>query len=211
MENKNLKVVINYFDKTALISTANEAVDFINKLQYRGNSHGITCNEHTKNLLNILFSGGNLPQYGKPFQNYYSLSTTGCGNTNINIYLALADTLEAHNAIVLEQKKQSEAEEAEKRNQREQEHLSFMYEPQKGWYIVTITGLAFKIRGNDGKVTKSVKVLAENRMEAYNKAVKHLEENPPKNVMNFYSFESSKSALIEYVGIWTDELEQEFI
>jgi len=47
-------------------------------------------------------------------------------------------------------------------------------------------------------------------MEAYEKAVKHLEENPPKNVMNFYSFESSKSALIEYVGVWTDEAEIEF-
>ncbi len=211
MENKNLKVVINYFDKTALISTANEAVDFINKLQYRGNSHGITCNEHTKNLLNILFSGGNLPQYGKPFQNYYSLSSTGCGNTNINIYLALADTLEAHNTIVLERKKQSEAEEAEKRKQREQEHLEMMHEPLKGWYIVTVTGLAFKERGNDGKVTKSVKVLANSRIEAFNKSIQELEKNPPKNVSFWYSFESSKSALIEYVGIWTDKLEQEFI
>lgn len=210
MENKNLKVVINYFDKTALISTANEAINFINKLSYRGNSHGITCNTHTENLLITLFNGDILPAYGKPFENYYSVSTTGCGNTNINLYLALADTLERHNEILADQKKAKEAEEAEKRNQREQEHLSFMYEAQKGWYIVTVTGLAFKIRGNDGKVTKSVKVLAENRMEAYNKAVKHLEENPPKNVMNFYSFESSKSALIEYVGIWTDEAETEF-
>jgi len=208
--NNELKVVINYFDKTELISTAHEAINFINKLSYRGNSHGITCNTHTEKLLIDLFNGENLPQYGKPFQSYYSVATTGCGNTNINLYLALADTLEKHNEIVLQQKKSKEAEEAEKRNQREQEHLYFMYEAQKGWYIVTVTGLAFKIRGNDGKVTKSVKVLAENRMEAYNKAVKHLEENPPKNVMNFYSFESSKSALIEFVGIWTDEAEIEF-
>lgn len=212
MENSNntLKVVINYFDKTELISTAQEAINFINKLSYRGNSHAITCNQHTENLLKDLFDGQVLPAYGKPFQKYYSVATTGCGNTNINIFLALAETLEKHNEIVLQQKKSKEAEEAEKREQRNQEYLEMMHEPMKGWYIVTVTGLAFKLRGNDGKVTKSVKILAENRMEAYEKAVKHLEENPPKNVMNFYSFESSKSALIEYVGIWTDEAELDF-
>lgn len=212
MENQNntLKVVINYFDKTELISTAQEAINFINKLSYRGNSHGITCNQHTEKLLKDLFSGQVLPAYGKPFQSYYSVATTGCGNTTINIYIALADTLDKHNEILAEQKKQKESEEIQKREQLNQEYVEMMHEPMKGWYIVTVTGLAFKLRGNDGKVTKSVKVLADNRMEAYEKAVKHLEENPPKNVMNFYSFESSKSALIEYVGIWTDESEIEF-
>jgi len=209
-QSNELKVVINYFDKTELISTAHEAVNFINKLSYRGNSHGITCNEHTEKLLNDLFNGNNLPQYGRPFNQYYSVATTGCGNTNINLYLALADTLEKHNEILIEAKKQQEAEETEKRKQRDQEYLEMMYEQQKGWYVVTLTGLASKERGNDGKVTKSVKVLADNRMEAFNKAVTNLEENPPKNVMFWYSFESSKSALIEFIGIWTDEAEIEY-
>lgn len=209
-QNNEFKVVINYFDKTELISTAHEAINFINKLSYRGNSHSITCNTHTEKLLIDLFNGGNLPQYGKPFQSYYSVATTGCGNTNINLYLALADTLEKHNEIVLQQKKSKEAEEAEKRKQRDQEHLEMMYEQMKGWYIITVTGLASKERGNDGKVTKSVRILAENRMDAFNKAVTFLEENPPKNVMFWYSFESSRSALIEYIGVWTDEAEIEF-
>ena len=209
-QQNKLKVVINYFDKTELISTAQEAINFINKLSYRGNSHSITCNQHTEKLLNDLFNGDSLPQYGKPFQKYYRLATTGCGNTNINLYLALSDTLEKHNGIVLELKKQEEAEEAEKRKQRDQEFLDMMYEPLKGWYVVTVTGLASKERGNDGKVTKSVKILAENRMEAFNKTITNLEENPPKNVMFWYSFESSKSALIEYVGVWTDEAEIEY-
>jgi hypothetical protein len=209
-QNNDFKVVINYFDKTELISTAQEAINFINKLSYRGNSHSITCNDHTQKLLIDLFNGENLPQYGKPFQSYYSVATTGCGNTNINLYLALADTLEKHNEIVLLQKKSKEAEEDEKRKQRNQEYLDMMYEPMKGWYVVTVTGLASKERGNDGKVTKSVRILAENRMDAFNKAVTFLEENPPKNVIFWYSFESSKSALIEYVGVWTDEAEIEF-
>lgn len=210
IQNNEFKVVINYFDKTELISTAHEAINFINKLSYRGNSHSITCNEHTQKILIDLFNGENLPQYGKPFQSYYSVATTGCGNTNVNLYLALADTLEEHNEILAKEKKEKESEEIQKREQRNQEYLEMMHEIQKGWYIVTVTGLAFKIRGNDGKITKSVKVLAENKMDAYNKSIKHLEENPPKNVMNFYSFESSRSALIEYVGVWTDEAEIEF-
>ena len=63
--------------------------------------------------------------------------------------------------ILLVQKKQKEIEEANKRNEREQQYLEMMHEPLKGWYVVTVTGLAFKLRGNDGKVTKSVKVLAD--------------------------------------------------
>lgn len=209
-QTNELKVVINYFDKTELISTAQEAINFINKLSYRGNSHSITCNQHTEKLLNDLFNGENLPQHGKPFQKYYSVATTGCGNTSINLYLPLADTLEKHNEILADIKQQQEKEEVEKRKQRNQEYLEMMYEQQKGWYIITVTGLASKERGNDGKVTKSVKVLGDNKMDAFNKAVAHLEENPPRNVMFWYSFESSRSALIEFIGVWTDETEIEF-
>ena len=210
MENSNTKVVINYFNSTALISTAQEAVEFINKLSYMDSSNKIVCNQHTENLLNSLFAGENLPAYGKPFENYYGVRTTGCGNTQINLYRALADTLEVHNEIVLQRKKEQEREYAKNRAERKQAHLAEMYEPAKGWYIVTVTGLASKLRGNDGKVTKSVKVLADCKMQAYNLAVENLEENPPKNVTFWYSFESSRSALIEYVGVWTDELKETY-
>jgi hypothetical protein len=202
-----MKIVINYFDKTAIISTAQEAVDFINSLHYR---EKLVCNSHTENLLVKMFNGEVLPAYNKPFSEYYSLSTTGCGNTNINLYSCLADTLEAHNEIVAKNKAEATKIEAVKRNEREQAHLEQMHEHCKGWYVVTITGNAFKLRGNDGSVTKSVKVLADNKMDAYNKSIQNLEENPPKNVMNWYGFESSKSALIEYVGTWTDEAEIEY-
>lgn len=206
-----MKLVINYFDKTAIISSAQEGVDFINSLKHRGNSIGLVCNSNTESLLIKIFNGEILPAYGKPFSGYYSLSTTGCGNTNINLYSCLADTLEAHNEIVAKKKAEQSKIEEQKRKEREQEHLEEMNDPMKGWYIVTVTGNAFKLRGNDGSVTKSVKVLAENKMDAYNKAVKNLDENPPKNVMNFTHFESSRSALIEYIGVWTDEAEMEYI
>lgn len=208
--NEVLKVVINYFDKTALITTAKEAIEFINSLQYRGNSHAITCNQHTENLLQNLFNGSVLPAYGKPFVNYYSLATTGCGNTNINLYLALADTLEEHNKIVALNQEAKAEEEKKAREERAQAHFEEMNENLSGWFVVTVTGTAFKLRGSDGKVTKSVRVLADNKMEAYNKAIKNLEENPPKNVMMWSGFESSRSALIEYIGVWTDESELEY-
>lgn len=204
------KVVINYFDKTALISTANEAVSFINGLQYQGNSHGIKCNEHTENLLNVLFSGGVLPAYGKPFENFYQLSTTGCGNTSIRLYKALGDTVEAHNEVVKQSKEAEAQADRAKENERFQSHMTEMLEPLKGWYIVTITGEAFKIRGNDGKVTKSVKILADSKIDAYNKTVANLQENPPKNVSFWSYFEDPKYTLFEYVGEWTDEAEAEY-
>lgn len=185
-------------------------MEFINGLQYLGNSHGITCNQHTENLLNILFDGGVLPAYGRPFENFYQVSTTGCGDTSIRLYKALADTVEQHNEIVKQNHEAKAKEEKEKENKRYQEFMNELLEPLKGWYIVTITGSAFKERGNDGKVTKSVRVLAESKQDAYNKAVKNLEENPPKNVMFWSYFESPKNVLFEFIGVWTDEAEAEF-
>lgn len=207
--NTGLKIVINYFDKTALISTAAEAEEFINGLQYHGNSHSITCNQQTKETLKKIFNGENLYS-GKPFQNQVQLQSSGCGSTYIGLYLALGETLEAHNEKVKEAKEEQAKQEKTKQLERDQAHLSEMYEASKGWYIVTVTGQAFKIRGNDGKVTKSVKVLAENKMDAYNKAVKNLEDNPPKNVSFWSYFESERSALIDYVGTWTDAAELEY-
>jgi|AntDeeMinimDraft_6_1070357.scaffolds.fasta_scaffold20681_1 hypothetical protein len=207
--NTGLKIVINYFDKTALISTAAEAVEFINGLQYYGNSHSITCNQQTKETLNNIFNGENLYS-GKPFQDQVQLQSSGCGSTYIGLYLALGATLEAHNEKVKENKEAQAKQDIFKENERFQAHMDEMLEPSKGWYIVTVTGTAFKIRGIDGKVTKSVKVLAENKMDAYNKAVKNLEDNPPKNVSFWSYFENERSALIEYVGTWTDAAELEY-
>ena len=53
----------------------------------------------------------------------------------------------------------------------------------------------------NGKFKSSNQLFWQNRT--------NLETNPPKNVIFWYSFESLKSALIEYVGVWTDESEIE--
>ena len=195
-------LILNYYKKATLATTAEEAVNFINSLD------GIQANQSTIKNLQDFFNGDNKWMMKTLKSGYaYEIATTGCGMSRILCYRPLASTLEEHNILVAKNKEKKAEEEAEKRHEREQAHLSDMYEQNKGWYIVTVTGNAFKFRGNDGKVTKSVKVLAENKMQAYNLAVQNLEENPPKNVMNWIGFESSRSALIEYVGVWTDESE----
>ena len=199
-------LILNYYKNQILAKSTQEAIDFINSLQ------GITANSYTISVLEDYFSSIN----GSKIQDIWNkkipfeIATTGCGSSRVFCYKPLANTLEKHNEIIAASKAEQKAKDEIKQQQRMQEFLEYMHEPLKGWYIVTITGLAFKLRGNDGKVTKSVRVFAENRNEAYNKASEFLQENPPKNVMNFYSFESPQSTLFEYVGTWTDEAELEY-
>lgn len=198
-------LILNFYKQSILAENQEQAIDFINSLP------GITANNYTVAVLEDYFSLG-----GSKIQNIwkrgmaFEIATTGCGKNRIMCYKPLANTLDKHNEILEKNKKIKEEEESKKREKAEQEYLSEMYEELKGWYIVTVSGQAFKVRGNDGTVTKSVKVLANNKMEAYNNAVQELENNPPKNVSIWTGFESSASALIEYVGIWTDEAELEF-
>lgn len=117
IKTESLKVVINYFDKTALVSSAQEAKAFINTLNYRGNSHALVCNDKTEELLKDIFNGRVLPKFGRPFQEYYDIRTTGCGDSQINLYLALADTLENHNIIVVERQRIKDEEEKIRRRE----------------------------------------------------------------------------------------------
>lgn len=194
-----MKKVINYFDRTELISSAKEGIDFINSLQYRGNGHNLFCNSHTEKLLIDVFNGTH------PYP-CCELATTGCSMTRINLYNALADTLEEHNTILA----QIRAEKVEESKRQREEWHNYIKEENRGWYIVTVTGVAFKNKGNDGEVTTSFKVMANSKMEAYDMVCEKLRVNPPKNVCGWYYFESPLSALIEYVGVWTDELELEY-
>ena len=198
-------LILNYYKKNVLAKNSTEAIAFVNSLD------GITANQFTIDTLENYFTVENshiksIWKTGRAFE----LATTGCGMSRIMCYKPLANTLEAHNEIVSKNKEEQAKAEAQRREEINAEHFKEMHELNKGWYVVTITGNAFKIRGNDGSVTKSVKVLADSKMDAYNKSIRNLEENPPKNVMNFTHFESSRSALIEFVGVWTDEAEIEF-
>lgn len=202
-----MKKVIIYFSKKAIVESAQEAVNFINTLQYRGNSYSLKCNKHTEELLKELFSNENHPYHS---YSRIEIATTGCSTTRIYMYKALADSLEKHDAIVLKNQQKEEAERKLKAEKTHQEWLKEMCEELKGWYVVTVTGSVMKIKGNDGNATRSVKVLANNQMDAYDKAVEYLENNPKGNIISWLWFESAGQALIEYVGIWTDAAELEY-
>ena len=202
-----MKKAIVYFGKKEIINTAKEAVEFINTLKFHGNSYSLECNYHTESLLNDLFSNKN-----HPYHEYdrIEIATTGCSTTRIYMYRALASTLEDHDCIVADRKQKAEKERIQEAEDARQEWLSEMYKSAKGWYIVTITGLAMKSKGNDGSVTKSVRVLADNQMNAYDKSVEFLQNNPSGNIINWMTFEHPKNSLIEHIGVWTDEKELEY-
>lgn len=111
---------------------------------------------------------------------------------------------------MFEARRKEEREKAEIKNQA---WLKEMYTEAKGWYVVTLDVNVSKIRGNDGNKVYSFKVLANNRMDAYDRAFNIVmnEGVKDRNVSFVYNVaDSAKSALIEYVGIWTDEAELEY-
>lgn len=88
--------------------------------------------------------------------------------------------------------------------------LKEMYAEARGWYVVTLDVAVSKIRGNDGNKTYSFRVLASNQMEAYERTCDMImnEGLKDRNVSFVYGIaDSAKSALIEYVGMWTDDAE----
>lgn len=200
-----MKLVINYFSQTAMVGTTEEAVAFINTLHYGSNV--LSCNSSCRNFFADYFSGHPL------LNGHTQLATTGCSTTRIMIYEAMAGTLDEHNRIVLEKKELLVRESAEKANAHHQQWLSEMYAPLKGWYVVTIDVLVSKLKGNDGNKTYSFKVLADNQMDAYNKACQVVMERGIKdrNVSFVYHVtDSASAALIEFVGVWSDESTLEY-
>lgn len=202
------KLVLNYFNRTAMVGSVEEAVSFVNSLQYRSNGQAIVCNAHTEALLKDAISGGIHP-VNFPLQ----IATTGCGVTRIMAYLPLADTLEEHNSILNSRKEKEAAERAEREARMEKEFISDMSIEARGWYVVTLDVLVSKFKGNDGTKTYSFRVLANSKLHAYETAVKEVHEKGvnDKNVCFVYHVQSSeRTALIEFVGTWTDESEEEY-
>lgn len=87
-----------------------------------------------------------------------------------------------------------------------QKEMNQLQEIKKGWYNVTITGTAIKLLGNNAPVTKTVRTLADCRLNAYNNAVLQLQNKPIGNILSFISFESPTSCIYEFLG---DKVETE--
>lgn len=93
--------------------------------------------------------------------------------------------------------------------QAESAYIADLYKMPRGWYLVDFSALVSVIRGNDGFRDYSWKVLADNGYQAFELALQGFNEKMPKNVSFVYHFCEITAANIEYVGIWTDELELE--
>jgi len=107
------KLVIVYFKEQAIVSSTAEAEAFINQLVANPN-HGkgnLICTNDCKTFFNNYFEKGIVPDRLKT--NKYYLNPGNSGNTFVAVYIALADTLEEHNAIYNEQKEADLKDEAE--------------------------------------------------------------------------------------------------
>lgn len=82
-----------------------------------------------------------------------------------------------------------------------------LLKPVRGWYVVTLEAIVSRIHGNDGKKCYSFRVLANNAMEAFDRAAHLCQfENQDRHISFVYEVcDSAYTALIEYVGVWTDE------
>lgn len=122
-----------------------------------------------------------------------------CGNI-------IPGSFEEHKNAWIEQQRKAAVKEIEFENE--------MKEYAPGWYVVTMNVNVMVHYGNDGDRLYSFRVLADSRYDAYHKAC-DLALSPGgirnKNVYNASSISDSlKSALIEYVGVWTDEADLEY-
>lgn len=189
---KNSKKVFVYFSNKAIISNTSEAIEFINSLP------GITCNDHTKKLLDQLFDQDQNLFWKN--QTRIDVATTGIGPNRIYVYDALADTLQAHDLIIDQRKIQAEIIRDEKANERFQEFMDEAHMQLRGWYEVTIKYAKDDLKKGGHKWTYlNGRVIANSMADAYKKGCDEIEKKQG------YGEESMQSALINYVGILTDE------
>ena len=142
----------------------------------------IVVNERTAKEIRDLFRDGfgTYPS-GEP-RTSAGFRTTGCGAWEIGFHPALADTIEEHERIYNERREAAKAERLRKAEEAKQRRMAELAEPRKGWWHVELdlTLSVFATRGNDYTTTAtfSGNIIADSGMDAYRKAVKHVEEHP---------------------------------
>ena len=170
-----MKAIISYFDRQDLVGSAQEAISFINSLTYRNAGKGfIRANDLAVRKLNEIFSSD-------VWSGNAEIATTGCGNTRIYLYPALADTLTEHlDAYRAKTQEERELRIAEAKR-RQAMRMNELNERREGWYYVEMNDI--KIigtfnGGNDRPIYRdfSGKFIAESGADAYRQAVKHLDD-----------------------------------
>jgi len=181
--------VFVYFGEKRIISNPSEAIAFIKQL-------GFNPSRQNEETIQDAFS--ETPStYTK---NNFRISPTGIGRNCINVYHSLADTLEQHEFILVERQAGQKKIDDEKKKIREQEFLSEINSPLRGWYEVTIDHfVSDHVRGGHKSKTLNGRVIADSIQDAYNKGLKEIDDK------NGFWAESINHAMINYVGVLTDE------
>ena len=216
-----MKAIISYFDRQELVSSANEAIDFINSLTFRNSGKGaITANDFTVKRLNQIFDvcqweGNQLKGFGMIFST--EIATTGCSTTRIYLYKPLGETLEEHVTAYQAKIEAERAERLAEAQRRKERRMNELNEEIEGWYYVELRDIkvigTFN-RGNDHPIYKdfSGKVIAKSGADAYQKAVKHLDETMMNDctTRNFTYWHHecpdmmSSNYYFSYIGMLTD-------
>ena len=88
----NFGFLFQYGSNKRICTTATSAIDFINSIK------GLKVNEYCKNKVLSVFNG----------QKVFTIATAGCGMRRIQVFKALAPTLEEHHAVLNERVIQEE-------------------------------------------------------------------------------------------------------
>lgn len=153
---------------------------------------------------------GLLTKDGFAEQNYNTPAGAYTRIESLDFEEAMRLSLENTKRLEKEHAEKAAIEKAEKEEKRKARFNAKMEEAMstgKGWYSVNVSALVMKHRGNDGWIDQSVRVLAANGYDAYNKAVDFIQnpENFQRNTMLVQFVEEFETAFIEYIGVLTDE------
>lgn len=219
-----MKILFDYFSNKQICETAEQAIDFINGLKQHNqqNLRNIVVNEHTSRLLHNVFraekwqtneSGqpyfktDNMLHYGR-----LEIATTGCGQTRIYGYCPLGETVEEHDAAVAAQRAAYDERVKAMKEARRRE-LEFV---RRGWYRVTL-GIRLYVhnrKGNDyiADVTFSGEIIANSGMNAYDKTVEYIRNNPAElshhgnmAILQSLSDPDSNDYTFFFLGVKTDD------
>lgn len=208
-----------YVPYKAIAHSADEAIAVINTWKPYGRKNYIGCivvNERTAEKIRDLFRDGfgNYPS-GEP-RTYAGFRTTGCGAWEIGFHPALADTLEEHERIYNEQREAAKAERMRQAEAAKQRRIAELHEQKRGWYHVELDLelMVFATKGNDYITTSTFEgdIIADSGMDAYQKAVKHVQDHPEElthrgNMANlqFWANPDSSGFRCTFLGVKTDD------
>ncbi len=216
---ENRKFVFVYFNDKCLCSHPEEAISFINKLQYQGVN--LICNNNCSARIRALFEGDivyyptgyiNYIKYNKKtIPGFSELATTGCSTTRIKFYPSLADTLEEHEVLHQNRLEEEKQKRIKSNEERINKRITELNEQRKGWYAVSLNFDECIYCQGDLKYIDSDfsgKIIAESGIDAYIKTVKHLKKSPEILPDSQYPVAHSSRFWFEFLGdsvdVWNE-------